>query len=96
MNVLAFDIETIPDLDSARLITGAEDLSDSEVADLMFARSRQKSGSDFQPLHLQKIVAISVALKHSGKIKVWTLGSEESSEAEIIQRFFDGIERYQP
>jgi len=44
----------------------------------------------------QKVVAISVALKHAGKIKIWTLGDEESSEAEMIQRFFDGVERYQP
>lgn len=94
--ILAFDIETIPDLDSARRISGSSDIPDNDVANLMFARSRQKSGSDFQPLHLQKIVAISVALKHAGKIKVWTLGDEESTESEIIQRFFDGVERYQP
>ena len=27
---------------------------------------------------------------------MWTLGDEESDEAEIVQRFFDGIERYTP
>jgi predicted PolB exonuclease-like 3'-5' exonuclease len=27
---------------------------------------------------------------------VWSLGDEESSEAEIVGRFFDGIERYAP
>jgi len=94
--ILAFDIETIPDLDSGRKLFSAPELTDDEAAHLMFARSRQKSGTDFQPLHLQKVVAISVALKHAGKIKVWTLGDENSSEADIIQRFFDGVERYQP
>ena len=28
--------------------------------------------------------------------KVWSLGDEASDEAEIVQRFFDGIERYTP
>jgi len=94
--ILAFDIETVPDLESGRRLMNCADLSDNEVADLMFARKRQKSGTDFQPLHLQKVVAISVALKHAGKIKVWTIGDEDSSEKEIIQRFFAGVERYSP
>jgi len=94
--VLAFDIETVPDLESGRRLMNCPDLSDNEVADLLFAKSQQKKGTDFQPLHLQKVVAISVALKHAGKIRVWTLGDEDSTEKEIIQRFFDGVERYQP
>ena len=94
--ILAFDIETVPDLDAGRRLFDVSDISDTDVASLLFAKSRQKTGTDFQPLHLQKIVAISVALKHAGKIKVWTLGTEDSTEAEMIQRFFDGVERYQP
>lgn len=94
--ILAFDIETVPDLDAGRRLFAQSNLPDDDVAALLFAKSRQKSGSDFQPLHLQKIVAISVALKSNGKLKVWSLGDENANEAEVIQRFFDGVERYQP
>jgi predicted PolB exonuclease-like 3'-5' exonuclease len=35
-------------------------------------------------------------LREGNHFKVWTLGDSDSSEAEIIQRFFDGIEKYTP
>ena len=62
---------------------------------------RQKTGSDFMPLHLHRVVAISCVLRHTDKtggdqLKVWSLGERDSSEAELIQRFYDGIERYTP
>jgi len=94
--VLAFDIETIPDIEMGRKLFPDGDMSDDDIANLLFAKSRQKSGSDFQPLHLHKVVAISVTLKQAGNIKVWSIGSEASSEKEIIQRFYDGIEKYSP
>jgi predicted PolB exonuclease-like 3'-5' exonuclease len=37
-----------------------------------------------------------VALRSGDSFRVWSLGDEESSEAEIVGRFFDGIERYAP
>ena len=62
---------------------------------MMFKR-QQQSGSDFLPLHLQRVVAISVSFRTADTFKVWTLGDEQSDEAEIVQRFFDGIEKYTP
>jgi predicted PolB exonuclease-like 3'-5' exonuclease len=56
----------------------------------------QQTGSDFLPLHQHRVVAISVALRTGDSFKVWSLGDEESAEAEIVGRFFDGIERYAP
>lgn len=96
MNILVFDIETIPDTASAKKIYGFENLSDSEITDAMFAMQRDKTGRDFLPHHLQKICAISVVLRNADKISVWSLGDTQATEAEIIQRFFDGIERYTP
>ena len=97
MNLLVFDIETVPDTDSARKIQDMEGLSDAEVAESMFAQRRQQTGgSDFIRHHLQKIVAISVVLRTSDKLSVWSLGDIDSAEADIIQRFFDGIDRYTP
>ncbi len=97
MNILIFDIETIPDADSARKIHDMEGLSDTEVVESMFAKRRQQTGgSEFIQHHLQKIIAISVVLRIKDKLSVWSLGDVTSPEAHIIQRFFDGIDRYTP
>lgn len=97
MNLLVFDIETIPDTDSARKISDLDGLTDPEVAESMLVKHRQKKGDNsLLPHYLQRIVAISVVLKTNKKLSLWSLGDEDSSEADIIQRFFDGIERYTP
>lgn len=98
MNVFVFDIETIPDTNAGRKIYDLPStLTDQEVGETMFLKRReQTSGSDFLPLHLHRIVAISAVLKTKSQINVWSLGDLQSSEKEIIQRFFAGIEKYTP
>ncbi len=96
MNIFVFDIETIPDVESGRRIHGLEGLSDADVAKAMFHLRRQEAGTEFLRLHLQKVVAISAVLRSRDRVKVWSLGEEDSSEAELIQRFFDGIDKFVP
>ena len=98
MNVLAFDIETIPDVDAGRRLHGLSDLPDSEVAHAMFRLRREKTGSDFLPTHCQKIVAISAVYRNTfqDKLSIWTLGDIDSSEQEMVQNFFDGIDKHTP
>lgn len=99
MNVLAFDIETIPDVVGGRkLYDLAAELSDHDVAQAMFAMRREKTGSDFIATHLQKVVAISAVYRNSqtDKFSIWTLGNETSSEREIVQNFFDGVDKFTP
>ena len=96
MNILAFDIETIPDINAGQRLLALKNLDDAEVAEALFAHQREKTGRDFLPHHLHQIVAISVVLRQHDQIKVWSLGTEDSLESELIQRFFDGIERYCP
>jgi hypothetical protein len=97
MNVLAFDIETIPDVDTGRRLYELGDLPDKDVGRAMFAIRREQTGdSEFLKHHLHRVVAISAVLRHADSVKVWSLGDEHSDEAEIIRRFFDGIERYTP
>ena len=94
---LVFDIETIPDVDGLRtLLELPADTSDEDVANIALHLRRQHNGSEFLPLHQHRICAISCALREGSHFKVWTLGDAESTEAEIIQRFFDGIEKYTP
>ncbi|MGQ0442138.1 MAG: 3'-5' exonuclease [Methylophilaceae bacterium] len=98
---LVFDIETIPDTAGLRtLLDAPADVlivaSDEDIANIALHQRRQKNGTDFLPLHQHKICAISCALREGNNFKVWTLGDADSTEAEIIQRFFDGIEKYTP
>lgn len=97
MNVFVFDIETVPDVENGRVLYNLEGLSDKDVAAAMFKLRRQDTGgSEFIRLHLQKIVAISVVLRHQDQLKIWSLGDTHSSEKELIERFFNGIEKFTP
>ncbi|MCE7525505.1 3'-5' exonuclease [Alloalcanivorax xenomutans] len=96
MNVLVFDIETIPDLEGGRRLYDLEGLNDKDTASALFNLRRQENGTEFLRLHLHRIVAISVVLRSAQGIKVWSLGDEDSSEKELIERFYDGIERFTP
>ena len=96
MNVLVFDIETIPDLDGGRRIYDLDSLSDKDTASALLNLRRQENGTEFLRLHLHRIVAISVVLRSAQGVKVWSLGDESSTEKELIERFYDGIDRFTP
>lgn len=97
MNIFVFDIETVPDVVSGRKLYGLDNMNDAETAEAMFQLRREETGgSDFLRLHLQRIVTISVVLRSQNQCKVWSLGDVESSEQELIERFFAGIEKYSP
>ena len=96
MHCFSFDIETIPDVDFGRRFMDLDGLSDEDVATAMMFKRQQATGSDFLPLHQHRVVAISVTFRTADTFRVWTLGDESSDEAEIVGRFFDGIEKYSP
>ncbi len=95
--ILVFDIETIPDITGLRALYELDDaVSDRDVAEMAFQMRRQKIGSDFLQHHLHRVAAISCVLREADNFKVWTLGEPDEEEGSIIQRFFDGIEKYTP
>jgi predicted PolB exonuclease-like 3'-5' exonuclease len=96
VNILVFDIETVPDTDLGRRLYGLHDLSDEHVAQIMFTRRRQETGSEFLSHEQHRVVAISVVMRSRDSLKVWSLGEESSSEKELIERFFDGIDKFTP
>ena len=96
MTRLVFDIETVPDVELGRRLLDLQGLSDAQVAKAMYAVRRQESGGDFLPLEQHRVVAISCVLRTHEKLKVWSLGDLHSSEAELITRFFEGIDKYTP
>ncbi|HUX92118.1 MAG TPA: 3'-5' exonuclease [Gallionellaceae bacterium] len=95
--LLVFDIETIPDIAGLRKLYELDArVSDNDVAEMAFQMRRQKTGTDFIQHHLQKVAAISCVLREGDNFKVWSLGGLEDDEGSIIQRFFDGIDKYTP
>lgn len=96
MAVLVFDIETIPDIESGKKLYDLDGLSNEDVAKALFAKRIEKVGNAFLPHYLQKIIAISLVIADKSQLKVWSLGDLESSESELIKRFFTGIDKYTP
>jgi predicted PolB exonuclease-like 3'-5' exonuclease len=94
---LVFDIETVPDVAGLRRLRPEwAALADAEVADRAFAERRERTGSDFLPHHLQRIVAIGCAFRDDSGFRVRCLGTPDDEEAKLIQDFFRLIDRYTP
>ena len=89
MNYLVFDIETIPDLDYGKQFLNLDGLEEADIGRAMFFQQLQKTGTEFLPLNLHKIIAISVLTDAGSNLEVESLGSKESSEQSIIQLFYD-------
>lgn len=95
--VLVFDIETIPDVVGLkRLNPEWENWSDHDVAAEAMRARKEKTGSDFLPLHLHKVVAIGCLFRDNEGVRVRCLGDLNDPEERQIQDFFKVIERYSP
>jgi predicted PolB exonuclease-like 3'-5' exonuclease len=95
--ILVFDIETVPDVAGLRRARDVPaDLSDAGVLDWSAQQRRAQTGSEFLPLHLQKVVAIACALRDRAGFKIASVGSPEDAEPELIRRFFDLVDRHVP
>ena len=96
-SIMVFDIETVPDVTAGEELYDLRNLPRAQVIKGMQTMRRQQTGhSDFMPLHLHKIIAISIALRREGIFQVWSLGELDATEGELIQRFFNGVQRYNP
>jgi len=93
---LVFDIETVPDVDAGRRLLGLRGLDDAAVVEAMKLQRMGEAGHDFMRHHLHRVVAISVVLRTADTLRVWSLGTPHSGEAELLQRFFEGVEQFKP
>lgn len=86
MNILVFDLETVPDIASGRRLYGdpskMAQLSAEEVARVMtHYRQQQTDGqSDMVRHHLQQVIAISVIFRFNGKVKNKETGQLETKD----------------
>lgn len=96
MRCLTFDIETVPDTKLGAELLGLTDIEDQDIAKAMAFHNMQEKGTEFLPLYQHRVVAISAAWRSADGFKVWSVGTEESDEKELVQRFYEGIDRYTP
>ena len=95
--ILIFDIETVPDVEGIRRLNNVDaSLPDAEVHAWFAQQRRAATGSDFAPIYLQKVVAIACVLRRSDDLRVWSVGEATQTEADLIRRFFEGIEKFTP
>ena len=96
--VLVFDIESIPDVAGLRLLRGEPaERSDQEVYDAWLAERKEKGQNDFAPLHLQRVLVISVVFRNAEGLRVHSFVDHDGlSEGKLIQSFFNSIEKHQP
>lgn len=101
MNVLVFDIQTIPDIDGGQKIYNLHGLDDESTAKALFHLRKQQSGTRELAYHLQQIAAISIVYRGIDEnmdrvVTVNSLGDENSSEAQLLTTFFEKIETRTP
>ncbi|MGQ0429624.1 MAG: 3'-5' exonuclease [Gammaproteobacteria bacterium] len=95
LHCLVFDIETVPDVELGRGLFAIEG-DDAEVAQAMFARRTEETGSSFLPYEQHRVAAISALLRSGDQFQVWSVGSADSAEDELLRRFFGGIDKLKP
>ncbi len=94
---LVFDLETIPDANGIRSLNDWDpDMPDAEVIERATQIRLEQTGSDFFPLHLQKIAVIGCVFRDDSGFRVKTLGQPDDDESVLIAGFFKTIERYTP
>lgn len=91
---LVFDIETVPDAELGRRLGYTGD--DPEVAAQMLAAREEETGSSFLPLEQHRVVAISTLLRSGDQLQVWSVGTVDSPEDDLVRRFFGGIDKLVP
>ena len=93
--IVAFDIETIPDIQSGRSLYDLEGIGDAEVAKAMLAIRRTKvPDAVMLPLHLHRVISISVAVRwEQNKFIIQSLGNSDGDEKPLVQEFFRSLEK---
>ena len=96
--VLVFDIESIPDIEGLRALRGeSAEASDEQVYAAWLAERKEKGQSDFMPLHLQRILVISVVFRNAEGLRIHSFVDRDGqSEGKVVQTFFNTIEKHQP
>ncbi|MDZ4201217.1 MAG: 3'-5' exonuclease [Gallionella sp.] len=96
--VLVFDIESIPDIAGLRALRGEPaEATDEQVYAAWVAERKEKGQSDFMPLHLQRVLCISVLFRNSEGLRIHSfVDRDDQSEGKVVQTFFHAVEKHMP
>ena len=96
--VLVFDIESIPDIAGLRALRGEPvEVTDEQVYAAWRAERQDKGQSDFIPLHLQRVLCISVVFRNSDGLRIHSfVDRDDQSEGKVVQTFFHAVEKHMP
>ncbi|WP_439114600.1 3'-5' exonuclease [Hydrogenophaga sp.] len=96
--VLVFDIESIPDVAGLRALRGEPaDRPDDQVYAAWLAERKEKGQSDFMPLHLQRVLCISVVFRNAEGLRIHSfVDRDDQSEGKVVQTFFHAVEKHMP
>jgi predicted PolB exonuclease-like 3'-5' exonuclease len=96
--VLVFDIESIPDIAGLRALRGTPaEATDEQVYAAWLAERKDKGQSDFMPLHLQRVLCISVVFRNSEGLRIHSfVDRDDQSEGKVVQTFFHAVEKHMP
>jgi hypothetical protein len=96
--VLVFDIESIPDIAGLRALRGEPaEASDEQVYAAWLTERKEKGQSDFMPLHLQRVLCISVVFRNSEGLRIHSfVDRDDQSEGKVVQTFFHAVEKHMP
>lgn len=94
---LVFDIETVPDAAGLRSAWGLEG-DDDAVVEAALARRREQTGgaSDFLPLHLHRVIVISMLFRDAEGLRVRSLHGGPDDEGKLVQGFFRTLGKFTP
>jgi len=97
MNLMTFDMASVPDVDFGRRLYNLDDLDDADVVRVMYHRHRQQNGEARDlPAHQQRLVALSMIRRHGDGIEIESLDASGHEERTMLQAFFHQLERGMP
>ncbi|MFW2441092.1 MAG: hypothetical protein ACN4GR_17175 [Arenicellales bacterium] len=97
MNIMYLDIATIPDFELGARLYNLHDLSEKDIARVMFTKGREKGGnSEELSLNLQQVSAISILLQDDEGISLQTSGGSQVDELHHLQFLTSIIDQHKP
>lgn len=95
--VVAFDIETLPDPAALRAAGLAAPSADDHAAVLQAQAQRlEQTGSDFLPIHCQRVLVVSCVFRNHEAVKVHSFVDHGGQEGQVVQSFFRVVEKHAP
>ena len=92
MTEIIIDIETIPDLEYGKEHMNLNGLADEDIIRAMTFRFLQQSGSEFPPLNMHKIIAISFLKVSSEETTMTSLSMNDHSEEDMLRILHEALQ----